>query len=66
MHYKVGDTVRVKNIGRLVDGRTGRIVSRNGEYYYVDVMMDGEEVTIEAYHCELIKMIAFEEELFVI
>ena len=60
----VGDTVRIKNLSRDFNGLVGRVVGKNGEYHYVDVMLDGQTLNLEAYACELTKEGVFAEELF--
>lgn len=60
----VGDTVRIKNLGREFNGKVGRVVGKNGEYHYIDIRIDGQTINIETYACELDKQGVLPEELF--
>ena len=64
MKYKIGEIVRITNHSRTFNGHTGKIVGIDGEYHYIDLTLEGDTVSIEAYRTELMRIDAFKEELF--
>lgn len=50
--FEVGDKVKIKNIGNRVDGKTGKIISIDGAYHYVQIGRNKENV-IELYRGEM-------------